>query len=178
MAWIRKDRIWPTIVITVLGANVVLGIVLARVANSDSHFAVEPDYYRKAVGWDSTMAQGSRNHALGWQVIPHIGPVASRGTTPLELEIRDATGEPLVGATVSVDAMAVAYANDAEQRDLPATAQPGHYAAPVNMAHTGLWEYRVSAFRGTERFTANLRLDLSTTAAAQVVVSRPGDAPR
>ena len=28
-----------------------------RIANDDPSFAIEPDYYRKAVTWDSTLAQ-------------------------------------------------------------------------------------------------------------------------
>ncbi|MEZ4456629.1 MAG: FixH family protein [Gemmatimonadales bacterium] len=30
--------------------------------------AVEPDYYQKAVDFDSTMAQARRNASLGWRV--------------------------------------------------------------------------------------------------------------
>ncbi|MES2123847.1 MAG: FixH family protein [Gemmatimonadota bacterium] len=178
MAWIRKDRIWPTIVIVVLAGNVVLGLGLARIAVGDSHFAVEPDYYRKAVGWDSTMAQGSRNDSLGWRVIPSIGALPSRAPATLDLEIRDSTGGPLVDATVSVEAMAVAYANAVVRRDLSATAVPGHYAAPMTMSPPGLWEFRITAVRGAAHFTADLRLELSATDAATVVAERPGDAPR
>lgn len=178
MAWIRKDRIWPTIVIVILASNVVLITVLARVAVGDSHFAVEPDYYRKAVGWDSTMAQENRNDSLGWQVIPSIGPLQPQEPVMLDLEIHDRDGGPLTGATVSVEAMPVAYANQVVRRDLPTTAVPGHYAAPMTMAPAGLWELRVTAARGAARFTVNLRLELSATRAATVVTSRPGDAPR
>ncbi|MEO5799203.1 MAG: FixH family protein [Gemmatimonadales bacterium] len=178
MTWIRKDRIWPTIVITVLTGTVVMGVVLGRVAIGDNHFAVEPDYYNKAVGWDSTMAQGKRNDSLGWQVIPRIGPIPPRGSVALELEIVDGRGEALTGARVSVEAMPIAYANRVVDRVLPPAELPGHYAAPVTMSPLGLWEFRVTATRADARFTANLRLELSAAHAATVVASRPGDALR
>ena len=53
---------------TVLALTVAGNLWVMRIANADPSFSVEPDYYRKAVDWDSTMAQRARNEALGWQL--------------------------------------------------------------------------------------------------------------
>lgn len=174
MSLIRKDRIWPVIVVCVLGAYVAFGIVAARIASHDPSYAIEPDYYRKAVTWDSTLAQGRENVALGWHVTPSLGPV--RGArTMFALALRDSVGDAVSGASLSVEARQVAHADDVVHATLHADSA-GVYVAQMPMARAGLWEIRVVATRGAERYATSVRLDASSFAAATVVDARPGDA--
>lgn len=175
MNWrIPKQRIWPAIVILVLVVDVGVGVTMMRVANDDPTFAVEPDYYAKAVAWDSTVAQAHRNVALGWQLTPQLGPVAAGRSSTLTMQLRDRDGTPITGAHVSLDAIPVSHAGDAIHSDLPAAASGG-YAAVLPMTRSGLWELRVDATRGSEHFTADVRLDASDTGDANVVTARPWD---
>ena len=48
---------WPIGVATILASTVVANIIVMQIANDDPSFAVEPDYYRKAVNFDATMAE-------------------------------------------------------------------------------------------------------------------------
>lgn len=177
MVWMRKERIWPTIIVAALAGNVLLGIVLARVAGADTHFAVEPDYYRKAIGWDATMVQERRNIALGWQLRPSLGAVTPGASTMLGVDLRARDGAPITDALVLVEAMPVAYAREATRVELPAAGAAGNYAAAIAISQSGLWELRITASRGRERFTANLRLEASRTHSAGVITVRPGDPP-
>jgi nitrogen fixation protein FixH len=172
---LRRDRIWPAIIVTLLLGNVTLGVVLMRVASGDPHFAVEPDYYRRAVGWDSTQAQARQNLALGWQLVPALGAVGG-GDPLLTLVLRDASGAPLDGASVSVEARAVAHASDVLAANLLPTGTPGTYAADLPVAREGLWEVRAVAIRGEDQLTAQLRLDARRDGPAVVVTERPGAA--
>jgi nitrogen fixation protein FixH len=171
---IRKEHIWPTIVVCMLGAYVTFGVVAARIASHDPNYAIEPDYYRKAVTWDSTMAQRRENVALGWQVTPSLGPVGGTRTA-FALELRDAGGERVNGAQVSVEARQVAHAEDVVRATLRADST-GVYVARMPIVRAGLWEMRVVAARGVERFATSVRLDASSSSAAMVVDARPGDA--
>ncbi len=175
MTWIRKDRIWPTIVVTVLLGNVALGVVLYRVANADSHFAIEPDYYRKALDWDATQVQARYNAALGWQVTPSMGPLVAGGPTPLTLDIVGADGRPLIGATATLEARQVAHAANVITATAVAEGRAGRLVAPVALEREGLWELRLTIDHAGQRFTEQLRLDVSRNAAATVVRARPGD---
>lgn len=177
MALLRKDRIWPTLVVTALLGNVALGFVLIRVARGDEHFAVEPDYYRKAVAWDSTMAQASRNAALGWQLAPRLGAVRPGREATLVLDVRDAAGVAVSGAAVTIEAMPVAYAGEVVRATMQPGDAAGRYRAVMAMSRTGLWELRIGVARGVERFTGNLRLEASAAGEATVITERPGDAP-
>jgi nitrogen fixation protein FixH len=177
MSPFSKERIWPTMIITALLGNIVLGVVLVRLAGGDRHFAVESNYYQKAVGWDSTMAQDGRNAALGWQMVPSLGALVAVATDTLTITLRTAGGEPVSGATVTLEAMPIAYAGEVRRAAMVATGEPGRYTAPGVFGRAGLWELRLTAVRGSDRFTDNLRLDASTTGVATVVTARPGDAP-
>lgn len=178
MALIAKERIWPTLIIAALGGNLILGAVMIRVAAGDTHFAVEPDYYRKAVGWDSTMAQADRNNVLGWHAVPSLGAIRAGANDTLAITLRTDAGVAVTGAKVTIEAMPVAYANEVVRAALAADHEPGRYVAAVPMSRAGLWEVRLRAVRGAERFTTNLRLEASSTAAAVVITERPGDRPR
>lgn len=174
--WIPKHRIWPTIIIAVLVIDVAVGFVLMRVANSDPHAAVEPDYYQKAVDWDSTMAQARRNAALGWQVKPALGAISAAHDANLELGIVDGTGAMVRGAVVEVEAVQVAHAEEVVRGQLAEGGDSSGYSARLPFGRPGLWEVRIVATRGSDRYTADLRLDASRTGMAAVVTARPGDA--
>jgi nitrogen fixation protein FixH len=176
MTWrIPKQRIWPTIIIAVLVIDVGVGVVMMRIANRDANFAIEPDYYSKAIAWDSTTAQARRNVVLGWQLTPELGALSGKGNSTLTMALRDRAGAPVTGARVEVEAIPVAHAGEALHSELQAAPIDGDYAAALPMTRTGLWELRVTATRGGDRYTADLRLDTSTSAPASAVAGRPWD---
>lgn len=170
-------RRWPTLITAALLANLGLGVVLIRVANADRHFAVEPDYYRKAVEWDSTRAQERRNIALGWHLAPALGAVDGIADPELAVVLRDPSGAPIAGATVTVEAFQVAHAAEVLTARLAESDASGRYLARVPVRRTGLWELRLVASRGETRFTATIRLDADSARSARVVRRRPGELP-
>jgi nitrogen fixation protein FixH len=127
-------------------------LTLARIAKDDPGFSVEGDYYRKASTWDAEMAQRARNDQLGWQV------ELAANEHELEVTLRDRTGVAIQGARVQVDAFHNARAQ--QPRTLKLSATGDRYRAELGPARPGLWEFRLSAERGSERFTAVLRRDL------------------
>ena len=173
---LRKDRLWPTIVVGALVVDVAVGLVMMHVAANDPHAAIESNYYQKAVAWDSTIAQSHRNTALGWTLEPSLGAITPGHAAPLTLRVHDGNGVAVTGATLQVEARQVAYADEVVHATLTA-AGDSNYVAELPMTRPGLWELRIVATRGNDRFTANLRLDASTTGVAQPISARPGDAP-
>jgi nitrogen fixation protein FixH len=136
------------------GANVALWLVAA----GDPSFAVEPDYYAKAVHWDQTMAQEAANAALGWSVSASFEPGARPGQSRLVARVRDRAGAPVDGARVSV----VAFPSARASRMSAAALEPkgdGAYAAGLPADRPGLWELRVRVTRGGDVFTETLAED-------------------
>ncbi len=176
MTWIRKDRIWPTIVTGVLVGNLVLGVVLVRIATGDDHFAVEPDYYRRAIGWDTVQAQARQNVALGWQVTATVAPISPTTATELRLHLTDRDGVPVRVDQAQIEARPIAYASEVVRGTATLTAELGSLRAVMPLHRVGLWEFQVTATSGNDHFTETLRLELSRQHAALLVRDRPGDA--
>jgi nitrogen fixation protein FixH len=170
-----REKIWPALIVLLLVGFSGGTLALARIAASDPHAAIEPDYYKKAVAWDSTMAQERRNTALAWHVTPSLPALGAAATSDLVLDVRDGAGAPVTGAVVHVEAMPVSHA-DAGLIATLADRGAGAYGAPVAIRQAGLWELRVSVVRGADKFTTNLRLDAARDVAAHEIIARPGDA--
>lgn len=161
---------WPIGVAAILAATVAANIVVMRIASDDPAFSVEPDYYRKAVEFDSTMAQQRRNISLGWGFDAAIDSIGDGRHTRLSVRLRDASASPLSGARVAVMARFNARANDTLTAVLTEEAA-GTYSTTLPIAHTGVWEVRVDATHGSQRFSTSARVNVvrATVATAEIV---------
>jgi nitrogen fixation protein FixH len=133
--------------------------VIIWAATHDPSFAIEPDYYRKAVAWDARLAQERANAALGWTATATLARASARARAAIVLSLRDAGGQAVRGARVRVTAI---HNRDGAHPVVASLAEraDGAYDAQLPLAHVGLWEVRVDAMRGAQRFSASLRADL------------------
>ena len=152
---------WPVGLAALLvgsaGANIALVVITAR----DASFAVEPDYYAKALAWDETMAQEARNETLGWSLALRVEPTDERGWMTVSARLADRAGAPLEGARVAIEALHNARAS----RVLTATLEPSSlgYAGAMPLSRPGLWEFRARVTRGPDVFTMTLMRDVAKT---------------
>lgn len=149
---------WPVAIIGVLAVTVGANFWLLSKASDPRDTAIEPDYYRKAVAWDSTMAQARADIALGWRASVALGAL-TQGTTTLVVLLADSTGAPVESASVHVEAINNVDALKHWPADLHEAA-PGRYEAAMPLPRPGLWEIRITARRGTALFTDSQRTDL------------------
>ncbi|HEY0971649.1 MAG TPA: FixH family protein [Gemmatimonadales bacterium] len=150
---------WPIGIAIILAIGVAANIYMMRLAAGDPSFAVEPDYYRKAVHHDDVMAQRSRNAELGWTLEPEVASGAP-GAATLRVRLADAEGDAISGATLSVEAFPIARSGDVVRATLVASAEGGDYAVELPVRHAGRWELRFDASRGGDRFTAVERVEI------------------
>lgn len=132
----------------------------AVVAAEDPAFAVEGDYYAKALQWDAELAQREANRALGWRIVPTLQLGRGNGEGALSITLHDATGAAITGAAVDVLAMHNARA----ARQLSATLTEvgdGAYRADIPAQRPGEWELRFTVRRDGQRFTASERIDVA-----------------
>ena len=66
----KRGSWWPIGITAVLATTVAANVWVATIASDDPSFAIEPDYYAKAIAWDSTLAQARTNATLGWRLTP------------------------------------------------------------------------------------------------------------
>jgi len=153
---------WPVVIVVLLVGSAGANIGFMIVANRDASFAVEPDYYRKAVEWDRAMAQEARNTELGWTVSARLEPTAA-DRARLVAAVRDRAGAALTGADVRVEAFPSARAREIASVALEPGGGAGVYTGLLPSARPGLWELRVQVTRGAEVFTRTLSQDLAAT---------------
>lgn len=153
----KRGMWWPIGVAAVLSLTVGANFWVLAVANDDPSFAIEPDYYQKALKWDDEMAQQQRNATLKWQLTPALSPFDRKGAV-LTVRLTDSTGAALTGAKVTVAALANARANAVLDATLAPGARDG-YAVVLPINRAGEWELRFEAVRGAERFTAVRRVE-------------------
>jgi len=152
----RASWVWPAAVVVVLAVTIGANIYILIAANDPNAMVVEPDYYRKAVAWDSTLALRERSAELGWTADATLGPLTADGHSRIELTLTDHDGTPLDGARVEVTAIHNREAARRPRQVLDPVG-PGRYAATFPLRHIGRWELRVVAVRDTATFTTSLR---------------------
>jgi hypothetical protein len=158
---IRRVRLpWALVPVALLVSSA-LGVgSMALVAIRDPHFATEPDYFQKAIGWERTQAQAAVNQRLGYLLTaPATLAIDEQGNATMELALRDRLGQPVSGARLVGNAFANAYSGATvslvfEER------RAGHYLTKLRVAHSGQWVFQISGVAGDERFTADIRADL------------------
>ena len=155
----RRGWGWPLGLALALAASAAANIGFAVVASRDPSFAVEPDYYRKGLEWDRTMAQEEVNRHLGWALSVDAGPAERPADLRLVVRLSDRDGRGVDGAAVTVAARHGARAAEAVSGDLAPVAG-GRYAADLPLRRAGLWELRLTARRGDVVFTAQVTTDL------------------
>jgi nitrogen fixation protein FixH len=141
----RDGRYWPFLIVALLSVSVVANVLLLIKATDDPAFAVERDYYAKAVRWDQHQQDQADSDALGWRAALKAAPER------LEVRLLDRDGRPITDAVVKVEAFHNARANRIITGELSAEGG-GLYALSHHFDRRGLWEYRLVAERSGERF--------------------------
>ena len=149
----RSAWFWPALVIGLLSGQVVLVLVMAYLAVADHSFAVEPDYYRKALRWNAEISQQQTNRRLGWVLSVEVSEQADLlQQRDVRCVIADRAGKPVEG--VSVEVVTFPHVRGNERQELMLTAlEAGRYGATVRMPQGGLWEFRITAKRGEDVVT-------------------------
>jgi len=162
----RRGAHWPWLVTGALLFTVGVNVVMLFAASSDRNGSVvEPDYYRKAVAWDSTMARRAASDRLGWSAEVVLERPDDRGTVPgrLTVHLVDRDGASVRGADVTATLI---HNTDAANPISLALGErePGLYAGATRIVNPGRWEVRLEATRGSERFLTVAIVDVRTTA--------------
>ena len=154
----KRGAWWPIGITAVLATTVGANIWVMVIAGGDPSFAVEPDYYRKAIAWDTTMAQAQRNAVLGWHLTSTMGPIASDGYSLVTARLTDSAGAGIPNAVVRLAALPIARAKDVREATLVPDGS-GAYVVRLDARRPGQWELRFDAVVGSERFTQVARVE-------------------
>jgi nitrogen fixation protein FixH len=156
----KQGWYWPLLLGLGMSGIVGVNVWMLVVASGDANGSVvEPDYYRKAVAWDSTMAVRAASDRLLWRAEVSLTGASGAAST-LEIQLADSTGAGVAGAQVAATLIHNADAArhvEVTLRDLG----DGRYAGEPVITHGGLWEVRITAVRGAEHFVHTRHTDLA-----------------
>ena len=145
--------LWPALIAGALTIHAVVCLTVTLVVTRDPSFAVEPEYYRKAIQWDAAAAQLRADKALGWTVKMETGPRSGiLGERRLACRLADREGKPIAGAAVEIETFHLARGAD-RIRGILADEGGGLYAAALKLRRPGLWECRLTVRQGDQVFT-------------------------
>lgn len=148
-------RFWAALPVVLLGTLTGgLGIV-AYVATRDPSFAIERDYYKKAVNYDERRDQDEANQKLGWNL--DVKTVTVGSSIQLAAKVDDARGKPVKDAEIQVEAFPVARSANVMITRFDAG------SAQLPLVTTGLWELRFTVDAHEKRFTQTIRRDIGAT---------------
>lgn len=152
----KRWHVFPGIVFALLAVNAGIVFTTIYLANSDESFAVEPEYYQKAVQWDERAADRARAESLGWTA--RVG-LADDGAHGVRVTIVDAANSAVSGMEVDVVAFPAARASERQRLELTRL-DNGTFVAPFSPTLGGRWEFEVRATNGDAVFEERVSLML------------------
>ncbi|MEM6273781.1 MAG: FixH family protein [Myxococcota bacterium] len=163
----KDGRYWPFLLTALLVGGVGMNIAMVLRAADDPSFAVEEDYYKRAVEWDQHRAAVRESKALGWSI--RIDPRLERSGPShhivLDADIVDRFGRPVSDATVQVKAVHLARA--AYPLHATMDRKRDRFSAVLNSNRAGQWEFSFVVERGDERFEDQKRAELRMEGASE-----------
>jgi len=147
----KPSVFWPAVIAGALGLHVLVMAAMVYVATSNDSYAVEPDYYAKALTWDERRAQERNNTELGWTLDFVVVPADPGADPVLRATLLDADGGPVSGARVAVEAFANVRRDDVLNAILAPA--PDGYEVAMPMHRNGRWEFRFQITLNDEVFT-------------------------
>jgi nitrogen fixation protein FixH len=144
------------LVLGLLGFSVATCVVLIGYATHDPTFAVEKNYYQKAVAFDQIRAEEVASDRLGWKVLVAPAKVGAEGG--FVFTVLDSNDQPVTGASGTLEAFANIRANAPDTEDVEDLGG-GKYRARIPIRHAGAWELRLRLTRGSDVFRETKRVE-------------------
>jgi hypothetical protein len=174
----RKRSPWPYAIVGLLGAHVSAMVLAVHVAGGSSGHTLLPEYHDRGSTWDEARAAAVRSDALGWTlaVVPAVLSEAAvlgdgTGQRRLGLVLRDAAGDPVSGAAVTVRSY---HCSVGERCEAAASAlEGGDYVVLLPMERPGAYEVETVATLDGLEFRDTRRVDVVSTLRPSATETRP-----
>lgn len=150
MPRIPAKIVWPAFVVGILSVSLVVCAITVVAATSDPSYAVESDYYEKAISWDESARLRAESEALGWMAEVAV-TARERGARQLEVRLSLRDGAPADGAAIRALAFHHARRGDAREIGLEPLGG-GVYRGALGPGRAGLWQVRLRAERGPDLY--------------------------
>lgn len=156
---------WPMYLGGILTMSVVAQGILVYVATRPDAPRPIRDYYQRSLAWDVDAAVVEASRQLGWSVdfaVPTGVPHAAGMPRPVDVSVQDRDGVPVQGLSGQLQAL---RPSDARLNQVGVLTEiphlPGTYRTLMRLDAPGVWELRVEARQGSQRFVHSQRFELA-----------------
>ncbi len=157
----KAKRFWVSLVVVLLGIQLVIGFVAIRLATGDQSATVVPNYHQAALNWDETKKSLQAAKRNGWTLTLTASDVADgRGLRAVELVVLDAGQQTVDALSVNGFVYHHALASDVRPIEFRSIGE-GRYLAMAPMSRKGLWQVDLSIEGATELMTLSESVDAS-----------------
>ncbi len=157
----RKGKIWPWLLVSLLSFGCGMNIYMVIVAVNDPSFAIEKNYYKKAINWDQTMAQRNINAKLQWRIDLKTEPllVDKKARLRFHATVLDRSGKIVPEAHVSAEVFHNARSNQRVSVDLTRRSTNVHQGE-VAFHRRGVWIFHFTVNKGKLQYTQKVRREI------------------
>ena len=149
----RARWTWTGVIVGFIMIQFVMSGVAIYLANSDPTHAVVPNYHQQALEYDKVLAEKKASHDLGWTWNIQCDPAQQSGQRNIAVQLKDAHGQPLNDAQVSLQLFHHARGKDRLTVALfPTGKQPGEYQGHAALQRSGLWQVELNVQRNADHF--------------------------
>lgn len=144
-----SGRMWPIAIVGVLAAQAAFIAAVITIATGDPSNAIEPNYYEKAVKWDTSSRAAHAWEDSGWSLELSFEPAdaaamsASSSTRRLVAHLRDRESQRVDASSIDVECFHQARSGERFEWTLVPRAH-GEFESPAQHFRPGLWEVRAT----------------------------------
>ncbi len=139
----RAKMFWVSLVVMLLGLQLVIGGFAVYLATSDPTVSVIPNYHQTALNWDQQKQTANAADRMGWTIELAASDVAdAQGRRALEVAVKDENGNFVDDLDLRATAYHHAAANELRQFNVDSIGG-GNYLVLAPLGRPGVWNVEI-----------------------------------
>ena len=153
-------RFWGSVVISLLGMQIVLGVIAINLAVGEPSAMAVPDYHTQALRWDETWAERTAADRMGLKVNVYMAfDPEQLDRQVVCVEVTDADGKPVNGLMLAASAFHHKYPGEVIELGFHSIAE-GRYVSDLPLLRGGIWSVDVTFPQQGETVSEVCELDV------------------
>ncbi|QDT09554.1 FixH family protein [Planctomycetes bacterium K23_9] len=156
----RAKYFWVSLVVTLLGIQLVIGFFSIHLATSDPTVSVIPEYHKTALNWDQQKYVSTAADRLGWEIDLVASDVADgQGRRAVEIAVRDENGKTIDNLSLHATAYHHAAATDIRKFSVDSVGN-GNYMTLAPLGRSGIWNLEIDIAGADEPITLRRTIEV------------------
>jgi len=156
----RAKYFWVSLVVILLGIQLVIGGIAIHLATSDPTVSVIPDYHQTALNWDQRRQVQTAADRMGWTIDIDASDVADgQGRRAVAVMIKDQDGRSVTDLRLRATAYHHAAAGDTRSFIVDSVGD-GNYLTLAPLGRSGIWNLEIKIDGADEPMTLQRTIEV------------------